>query len=305
LIERLDAASPAKRRIDRPRPKPRRSARPTEIWATEVETLLDDPYLFYARKILNLHELEPVDAQAGAAERGIAIHDAMEAFVRAHPELLPPSPLDILTDHGRAAFARLAHYPQVTALWWPRFLRAAEQVVQAELARRCAGIEVLAERSGAWEIVLENRRIALKAKADRLERHPDGRVAIVDYKTGSIPRAKDISELRRPQILIEGLIARNGSFGNLGNCQIAELALWCLAGRGSFHTTLDDAITDYLDRLEESIVRLLAWYDDPAHSYAAVAKTELARRQDGYDHLSRVAEWTAEPERLEEAVDVR
>ncbi|HEX2525256.1 MAG TPA: double-strand break repair protein AddB [Geminicoccus sp.] len=300
LIERLDAGHPARRRIERPRPQPRRSARPTEIWATEVETLLDDPYLFYARKILNLRELEPVDAQAGAAERGTAVHDAMEAFVRAHPDLLPTSPLHALTDHGRAAFARLAHYPQVTALWWPRFLRAAEQVVQAELARRCDGIHVLAERSGVWEIVLEGRRIALKAKADRLERRPDGQVVIVDYKTGNIPSEKDVAELRRPQILIEGLIARNGRFGSLANSEVAELALWCLSGRGSFHTTLNEALSEHLDRLEEGIVRLLAWYDDPRHAYAAVAKTEVARRQDGYDHLSRVAEWTAEAERLAE-----
>ncbi|WP_051329413.1 double-strand break repair protein AddB [Geminicoccus roseus] len=297
LVEQLDASHPATRRIERPRPQPRRSARPTEIWATEVETLLDDPYLFYVKKILGLRELEPVDAQAGAAERGNAVHHAMEAYVRAWPDLLPAAPLEELRTQGMAAFARFAHYPQVTALWWPRFLRAAEMVVQAEVARRCEGIQVLAERSGAWPVLLGERRVELKAKADRLERLPDGRVRIVDYKTGQIPSARDVAGLRRPQILIEGLIARNGRFGHLANCEVAELALWSLAGRGAFDTTLSDDLATCLDQLEENIVRLLAWFDDPANPFVAVAKAEVARRQDGYDHLSRVAEWTAEPER--------
>lgn len=298
LVERLDASHPATRRIDRPRPQPRRSARPTEIWATEVETLLDDPYLFYVQKILGLRELEPVDAQAGAAERGNAVHDALEAFVREHPELLPLAPLEVLRAQGLAAFARFSHYPQVTALWWPRFLRAAERVIQAELMRRCAGIQVLAERSGSWPVLLGERRIELKAKADRLERLPDGRVAIIDYKTGQIPSFREVVGLRRPQILIQGLIARNGRFGHLAQCEIAELALWSLAGRGAFDTTLVEDMAEYLNQLEDGIVRLLAWFDDPANPYAAVAKAEVARRQDGYEHLSRVAEWTAEPERL-------
>jgi ATP-dependent helicase/nuclease subunit B len=300
LVERLDASQPARRRIERPRPSPRRSARPTEIWATEVETLLDDPYLFYVRKILGLRELEPVDAQAGAAERGNAVHDAMEAFVRAFPDALPPTPLDVLRAHGQAAFAPFGHYPQVTALWWPRFLRAAEQVVAAELARRREGMQVLAERSGSWPVKLGARQIELKAKADRLEQLPDGRVAIVDYKTGQIPSHKDVTGLRRPQILIEGLIARNGRFGHLAQCQVAELALWSLSGRGAFDTTLSGELAEYLDQLEEGIVRLLAWFDEPDNPYIAVAKAEIARRQDAYDHLSRVAEWTAEPERLAE-----
>jgi len=299
LVERLDASHPATRRIERPRPRPGRKARPAEIWATEVETLLDDPYLFYVRKILGLRELEPVDAQAGAAERGVAVHQAMESFVRAHPEALPGEPFAVLQKMGEAAFARFSHYPQVRALWWPRFLRAAEQVLAEETARRCQGIQVLAERTGSWQVQLPGRRVELKAKADRLECLPDGRVAIIDYKTGAIPRPSEVAGLRRPQILIEGLIARNGRFGHLERCALAELALWSLAGRGGFATSLADELDPHLDRLEEAVLRLLAWYDDPSNPYLAVAKAEIARRQDAYDHLSRVAEWTAEPERLD------
>ena len=299
LVERLDASQPAKRRIDRPKPSPLRSARPTAIWATEIETLLADPYRFYARKVLALRELDPIDAQAGAAERGNAVHDAMEAFVRAHPQALPLDPLSVLREHGRQAFARFTHYPQVGALWWPRFLRAAERVIEAERVRRDDGMRVWAELRGSWPVVLAERTLELRAKADRLEQFGDGRVAIIDYKTGKIPSEREVASLRRPQILIEGLIARGGRFGQVTQSEIAELALWSLAGRGGFDTTIADDLDACLDRLAAGIVRLLAWFDDPNNPYVAVAKIEFAQRRDGFDHLSRVAEWTAEPERPE------
>ena len=299
LVERLDAANPAMRRIDRPRPRPPRSARPTEIWATEIHKLLGDPYLFYTQKILKLRELDPIDAQAGAAERGIAVHRALEGFVRAFPAALPDSPLAELLRHGSTAFAQFQHYPQVGALWWPRFLLAAQRIIEAEIERRPNLLSVLVEQVGTWSVLIGERQIELKAKADRLEELTDGRVAVIDYKTGRLPSVEDLVALRQPQILVEGLIARNGRFGRLERAEVGLLALWAMSGRGSVDTQVDSELDAHLDRLEQGIVRLLEWYDHPDHPFTAVAKTAVARRLDGFDHLSRVAEWTADPERVE------
>ncbi|HEY9538944.1 MAG TPA: hypothetical protein VIS03_15230, partial [Kiloniellaceae bacterium] len=41
------------------------------------------------------------------------------------------------------------------------------------------------------------------------------------------------------------------------------------------------------------LVRLIAAFDDPATPYACQPRAERAPRFGDYDHLSRIAEWTA------------
>ena len=59
---------------DRPAPLPPAHLRPTAISVTEVDRLKADPYSFYARRILRLSPLDPVDADPTAAWRGTAVH---------------------------------------------------------------------------------------------------------------------------------------------------------------------------------------------------------------------------------------
>ncbi len=49
---------------------------------TEVDRLKADPYAFYARKMLALMALDPVDADPTAAWRGSAVHDVLEAWMK-------------------------------------------------------------------------------------------------------------------------------------------------------------------------------------------------------------------------------
>ena len=72
-----------------PAPTPPVAARPRRLSVTRIETWIADPYSIYARDILRLRPLDPVDADPSAAERGTVIHRILEAFVRAHPDALP------------------------------------------------------------------------------------------------------------------------------------------------------------------------------------------------------------------------
>ncbi|MYG51776.1 MAG: double-strand break repair protein AddB, partial [Rhodospirillaceae bacterium] len=123
----------------RPQPRPPVAARPRRLSVTQIERWLRDPYTIYARHILRLTPLDEIDADPGALERGIILHDVFEAFVRDHPAgPLPPDALPKLLALGRARFMDLAHAPGVAALWWPRFERAAEAFVAREAVRRPA-----------------------------------------------------------------------------------------------------------------------------------------------------------------------
>ena len=121
-----DAATPGQ--SPRPRPCPPAAARPRELWATDIERLIRDPYSIYARRILKLAALDPIDADAGGAERGQIIHAVLQEFVSQWPDQLPADPRTELLRAGRQAFRRLASRPQVWAVWWPRFERIADLV---------------------------------------------------------------------------------------------------------------------------------------------------------------------------------
>ena len=72
-----------------PKPIPPVEARPKRLSVTQIEMLIRDPYSIYARHILRLKPLEPLNANPGAAERGMIIHYALDQFVKAFPGELP------------------------------------------------------------------------------------------------------------------------------------------------------------------------------------------------------------------------
>ncbi|RYI95435.1 MAG: double-strand break repair protein AddB, partial [Acetobacteraceae bacterium] len=67
---------------ERPAPRPPAAARPQQLSVTEVETLLADPYAFYARRVLRLNPVDPLDAEVGASDYGNLVHATMARFVR-------------------------------------------------------------------------------------------------------------------------------------------------------------------------------------------------------------------------------
>ena len=71
---------------------------------TAIEDWLRDPYTIYARHILKLDPLDPVDMPLSAADRGSAIHDALGEFTEVYAKDLPADPARDLRAHRRKVF---------------------------------------------------------------------------------------------------------------------------------------------------------------------------------------------------------
>src|SRR5262249_53504128 len=163
--------------------KPPLAARPTRLSVTAIEDWLRDPYTIYARYILRLSQLDPVDMPLSAADRGSAIHEAIGAFTEEFANELPQDPARALRLIGEKYFAPLMERPEARALWWPRFQRIASWFANWEDARRDTIDEILAERPGSISFPLgPDRNFVLTARADRIERHSNGAYALLDYK---------------------------------------------------------------------------------------------------------------------------
>ena len=278
-----------------PAPRPPLAARPRKLSVTRVELWRRDPYALYASQILRLRALDPLDADPGAAERGILIHEALERFLKAWPLALPDDPEAELLKIGAEVFRPIEAKPGAYAFWWPRFRRIARHVAAEEVERRAGLRTTLAEVRGALTLDAPGGPFTLSATADRIEEGLDGRVAILDYKTGVLPRRRDIAEGYAPQLPLEAAIAAKGGFPGLGSTEVAELAFWKLGGGeppGEIHLIRQDA-AQLAEEALAGLQQLVALFDDPETPYHAVPRPERAPSYSDYDHLARVKEWSA------------
>ncbi len=295
------------RRIDRPqverpitppRPCPPYAARPRDLAVTDIERWIRDPYALYARAILKLRPLDPLDDTPTAAERGMVIHGALDRFAKQFPGALPDdeTPYAALLAAGREAFGEMLTRPGVAAFWWPRFERMARWLIAFERKRRAEGATVTSEELGAIELAGLNFK--LRARADRVDLWPDGTASIIDYKTGQPPSAKQVVTNLAPQIPLEAAIALAGGFPKSRPTSIRELLVVHLKGDTiggrAIRVDAPDATPDQIAaKARAGLSRLVAAYDDPTMPYLARLRVVLERVEGDYDHLARIKEWSS------------
>lgn len=289
----LDAPTPPIRPIDPPAPCPPAEARPRDLWVTEIETLMRDPYSVYARRILDLRPLDPLDADPGLREHGQIIHKVLERFVERHPAALPENAEGVLLELGTAAFTRFADQPEMAALWWPRFKAIAGWFLAQERQRRALVERVTAESVGSLAVGPDGR-FTIRARADRLELFGAAGLAIADYKTGTVPSARDIKAGLSPQLPLEAAIAEGGGFAGITGA-VRALEHWPLKAATANLAIKPAARPEELEALIKSaldgVAELFAVFADPAMPFFAVPRPEIAPRYNAYEHLARIKEW--------------
>ncbi|MEG3180276.1 double-strand break repair protein AddB [Sphingomonas sp. LT1P40] len=274
--------------VDRPEPCPPAAARPRDIPVTDVDRLKADPYAFYAKRMLRLRALDPVDADPSAAWRGTAVHDVLEQWAKLDacaPDALEPRVLTMLAQ---------AH-PMMRALWQPRLIEAVRWIVR-ELAARPERRVIAVEQSGSVEIA----GVKLSGKFDRIDAMGDGTIGVVDYKTGQPPTTKAVRAGYSLQLGLLGLIAERGGFAGIAG-RASAFEYWSLARKGGefgyVATPVDPA--GKRDRIPtDEFVRIAAAnFSDVAGAYLTgdtpfVAKLhpEYAPYSE-YDQLMRRDEW--------------
>src|SRR5437762_263636 len=292
--------------IKQPAPKPPRETRPTKLSVTAIEDWLRDPYTIYAKYILRLEPLDPVDQPLSAADRGSAIHDALGEFTQDYADKLPADPARELRRIGEKFFLPLMERPEARALWWPRFQRIARWFAEWEIARRGNVAAIAAEIRGEMKIPLDNERFfTLSARADRIERRSDGTYAILDYKTGQPPSGKQVRMGLSPQLTLEAAILREGGFADIdAGASIGELAYVRLSGNNppGEHKTVELKIKqndtpqlpdDAADYARAQLEALILRFENADEPYRSLVLSMWTARYGDYDNLARVKEWSA------------
>jgi ATP-dependent helicase/nuclease subunit B len=191
---------------------------------------------------------------------------------------------------------------QALRAWWsPRLDRIADWVAHTETERRTVRTPttIATEAEGSIELIRPGGKFRLTGRADRIERYADGKLSILDYKTGSPPTQKDVDAGLAPQLLLEAAMAAQQGFGADLAGTTGELLYWHLSGGldpgksmplfKKNPADIPDAVLDATERLSD----LIDAFDNPDRAYLSRPHPGLAPRFSDYEQLARVAEWSA------------
>lgn len=298
----------AARRIDavlevapatRPAPNPPVARRPRQLSVTEVETLMRSPYDLYAKHVLGLRPLDPLGEDPDARERGTIIHAIFARFVR---EGIDPAAADA---HARLmaiaadAFAGLDAIGERRDIWLRRFATAASQFLAFETERAPLVRQRHAEIRGALDLRLADA-FRITGQADRVDEMVDGTLEILDFKTGSPPAAAAMRAFEAPQLPLEALMAAAGGMEGVAAAASGALTYVKIGlGPDAFRPSpycLPDGMTlmeaaDAVGRRAQGHIEHFLLRQTPLPARLLPLKGQ--RFAGAYDHLARVAEWTA------------
>ncbi len=275
----------------RPSPRPPVAARPDSLSLTNIERLIRDPYAIYARHILRLYKLDPLRHTADPRLRGSVIHKILEDFTKTRPagETLEDakSRLLLVAQH---VLAQNVPWPTARAVWVARMARAAPGFLALDAST--GGTPVAIEEKGA--VVLAPLSFTLFGTPDRIDALPDGRLHLIDYKTGDPPTEKKQASFEK-QLLLAAAMAERGGFKALGPREVAKITyLGVKAGTKMVETVISPEITA---KVWEDLIKLIGCYLTPSQGYTARRAMFETNFPGDYDHLSRFGEWdmTAKP----------
>ncbi len=281
-----------------PAPRPRAELRPRKLSVTEIETWLIDPYAIYARHVLRLRQLDPLEQETDASDYGSLVHEAMHDFLLDCSGAWPADARDRLRRCMEKTLRGKHLRPALTEWWAPRLRRIADWVVEQEVLRRCRfrPTHVAGEVNGVWSLGVPGG-FQLSGRADRIERREDGSLAILDFKTGKPPGQGQVDAGLAPQLPLEAAMAAAGGFGPELAGPAGELTYWHLTGgfvAGEVLTLYKGVAADTQAGAAEAAARLrdlVIAFDDPARAYLSQPHPERVPRFPRYAQLARVAEW--------------
>lgn len=272
----------------RPAPSPPIAARPDRLSVTRIETLIRDPYSIYADKVLRLRALDPPGKEADARERGNAIHNVMEEFLRETIDGLPDNAEEVFVQVAARVLEAEVPWPSTRRLWMARLEKIAPWFITGERIRRERANPLVQECKGTRDIYGLNAKFTLSAKADRIDLAVNGGVAIYDYKSGGTPTKKQIKSYA-VQLPLEAAIAQAGGFDGIAKAKVNHLELIGLGGGGK--EEILDVEGGAIDEIWKDFITLIEAYGSPDLGYLARSRSELLTYESDFDHLSRFGEW--------------
>ncbi|MCL2017620.1 MAG: PD-(D/E)XK nuclease family protein [Alphaproteobacteria bacterium] len=167
--------------LDRAPPRP--PAVNDDVYVTELELLIHNPYAFYARHILRLKPKDNFERDPDARDFGIMVHSVIERYAKGNVD-------NIVAELDKCAREILPEGSVLFHFWHKRFLEIAPAVTNLLSKIENPEIEV------SMECKIAGRGV--KARADMAYDN-----TVLDVKTGAAPNRRQLEEGNMPQLPLE------------------------------------------------------------------------------------------------------
>ncbi len=206
-------------------PSPAAEFRPKTFWVSDLDSLISNPYVYYAKKILRLKEMNPINTRRNL--KGNLIHEIFDNFAKKRISENKISALKALFEKiCREKFVNL----EFLGLWYFNV----DSIFKFFTEHFNSDAKNFSEISGRINLKIfhEDRTIDVEiaSKADRLEVDLNGSISIIDYKTGEIPSLKKVKDGEKIQLPVEALIATKDGF-KIGKTQVEKMSFWQMKPR--------------------------------------------------------------------------
>ena len=283
--------------VMRPCPRPPVSARPKQLSVTQIETWMRNPYAIYARKILELKPLKPLNIDQKQQVYGSAVHTVLERYTQEKPDHWNEKEMlhladSVFDEYGMTATDKIFYLPRFEQT--ARFLCAKQNELSGTIKH------ILLEKDASCTFDTTDGTFTLTGRIDRLDILKDGTVRILDYKTGTPPGINEVLAGFAPQLPLEAFLTQSGGCEDLTAHPVSELAYWKLASKEADCKTIpltqkisaDQLVNQSVDGLK----RLIEVFNHPETPYEACPIAGKEPTYNDYEHLSRSAEWAHESE---------
>ena len=295
-IDRPVAACPARR----PSPVPPVHTRPQRLSVTEIKRLIRDPYAIYARHVLNLSPLNPLQRAPDALLRGIVVHKVMEQFLR---EVIDDPSL-LCADHLLRVSQRIIEadipFPTMRLVWQSRVARIADWFVATEIARQARALPHPARIEIKGRALLPGLGFELTCTADRIDLDATGNAHIYDYKTGNAPGKAEQTHFDK-QLLLEAAMLEHQAFEDLGARHAVRASFIALGSTPAEVEAPLDATP--AAQVWTEFHALIAAYFDPDQGYTARRAMLKEGDASDYDQLARFGEWDVSDPAVKEVLE--
>jgi len=245
----------------------------SDVYVTELELLIHNPYAFYARHILRLRPMDDWWAGPDARTFGNLVHDVIE-----HARDFTPD--SIVAEMDACARAVVGTESVLYHFWHRRFVEIAPVV-----ARVLESMPGRAEIAGAVKIPVgaHGARI-VRARADRV---CDG--LVIDIKTGAAPSKKQLADGMMPQLPLEAYMLRCGGFGRAPSpMDLSPEMMFLQLRAGDVRAIKYDAVQtgEMIDAALEKVRALFNQYTAGGAEYEYRATGD--KKYGAYDDLARI-----------------
>lgn len=180
--------------------------------------------------------------------------------------------------------ARRVAWPSARAIWRARIERVAEQFIA--FSRHTGGTPIAIEEMGS--VSLTAPPFTLFGKPDRIDEMPDGRLHLIDYKTGTPPTEAKQRDFEK-QLLLAAALAENGGFKALGPREVAKITFFGVKfGTQPVETPLTP---EEVAEVWAEFHRLIGAYQRRGQGYTSLRAMFETKFTTDYDHLARYGEW--------------